>query len=336
MALRGQDDPDIYVADDRGPVFKRKQAPTGHDQHVQNGPRQAPQGQYIDDRYGQGVDDIEVIDLDGMHRPPGPRSSPISSAGRGRSISSPGSLTDPRFAIPLALLLAAVLLIGLALRARSVSDSNSTALSEERAVIEGSELAQRVQEAELRAGFDGLSITEQDGTIIIEGQAADATTAASIGAVARSVDGTQRVDNRVVVAGGAVDVAPTPSTVAPIAGAGGLSEQLAALGRITFETGSADLTVEGAVVVDGVAGFLARDIGAQVEVHGHTDTDGDNTRNQVLSQERAEAVVTALVGRGIAPSRLSAIGFGESQPIEPNITEEGRAANRRIEFLVIR
>ena len=73
----------------------------------------------------------------------------------------------------------------------------------------------------------------------------------------------------------------------------------------------------------------------RIEVHGHTDSDGESVFNQQLSQERAEAVVEALRVRGVDPGRLTAIGFGESNPIEPNITEEGRAVNRRIEFVVV-
>lgn len=266
---------------------------------------------------------VDLTDLERDHRRQ-PRDSMITSAGR-----TSGSLTDPRFAVPLVLFLAAVLLVGMALRSRG---SDTTPVSEP-AVAGRSELAQSVLDAQLRAGFDGLTITDQgDGTIIIEGTAVDATTAASIGAVARSVEGTQRVDNRVVVPGGEVDTVAAAPAQAPAPS--NLGEQLAGVEQITFEVGSADLTAEGDLVVDGVASLLTQSPGAIVAVHGHTDSDGDSTTNQVLSQARAEAVVNALVARGIDANRLSAVGFGESQPIAPNITEEGRATNRRIEFVV--
>ena len=149
--------------------------------------------------------------------------------------------------------------------------------------------------------------------------------------MARSVEGTQLVDNRVVVQGGIVD---TPSNTTPPAAP--LSEQLATVGNVTFETGSTAITNEGAIVVDSAAALLAQDPGARIEIHGHTDSDGDSETNQTLSQQRSEAVLSALVARGIDPSRLTAIGFGESQPIAPNVTDDGRATNRRIEFIVLR
>ena len=167
----------------------------------------------------------------------------------------------------------------------------------------------------------------------MDGVAANATDVAAIGAVARSVEGSQRVDNRVTVEGGSLDT-PFPATESPLTNGGtDLSNQLNNLGNVTFEAGSSDLTNEGAVVVDNVARLLEQSPGIRIEVHGHTDSDGDESANQVLSQQRAQAVVAALAQRGIDSSRLTAVGFGEAQPIAPNITAEGRATNRRIEFV---
>lgn len=275
-------------------------------------------------------DDIDVLDLDDLERvAPGPRRNP-----RGPRQPPPepqgGSWTDPRFLIPLLLFLSAVFVIGMAVRSGSIDEEPAPITPEQ----EQSELALAVTNAELRAGFDGLTISEDDGTIIIEGQASDTIVAASIGAVARSVEGTQRIDNRVVVVGGAVETATAQSTPTAPPNAT-VQQQLDAVGRITFETGSGALTPEGAAAVDSVASILSRAPGLLIEVHGHTDSDGEDIRNEILSQERADAVVIALGQRGVAQTRLTAVGFGESKPIEPNITAEGRAANRRIEFVVV-
>ena len=80
-----------------------------------------------------------------------------------------------------------------------------------------------------------------------------------------------------------------------------------------------------------LAKFLKRFDQVDVSIDGHTDSVGGETYNQQLSQRRSQAVVDMLVNTyGIAPSRLKAVGFGESQPVASNDTEEGRAENRRV------
>ena len=108
-----------------------------------------------------------------------------------------------------------------------------------------------------------------------------------------------------------------------------------ALESITFETGSAIITPEGAAVLDRAATFLAANPAIRVAIEGHTDSEGDEATNLTLSVERAEAVRDYLVEQGIASDRLETEGFGETQPIASNDTEEGRAQNRRIEFRLL-
>ena len=72
-----------------------------------------------------------------------------------------------------------------------------------------------------------------------------------------------------------------------------------------------------------------------IRVEGHTDADGDDLSNLRLSQDRARAVVDALVGRGVDRARLDWAGFGETKPLDSNRTAAGKAANRRVEFLII-
>jgi outer membrane protein OmpA-like peptidoglycan-associated protein len=70
-------------------------------------------------------------------------------------------------------------------------------------------------------------------------------------------------------------------------------------------------------------------------VEGHTDSDGETAFNQSLSERRAEAVVNEMIRLGIDGSRMTSKGFGESAPIDTNSTPEGKANNRRVEFLKI-
>jgi len=74
--------------------------------------------------------------------------------------------------------------------------------------------------------------------------------------------------------------------------------------------------------------------GVAVRITGHTDDIGSERDNQILSEGRANAVRDALISRGIAATRIEAVGKGENEPIADNATEEGRAKNRRVEFMI--
>jgi outer membrane protein OmpA-like peptidoglycan-associated protein len=104
---------------------------------------------------------------------------------------------------------------------------------------------------------------------------------------------------------------------------------------ISFAPDSAELDSGSQATLDSVAEVLAEVPGPPIEVRGHTDSVGPADENQVLSEERAAAVVAYLVEQGVPADRLTATGAGESEPIAPNDTEEGRARNRRIELIVL-
>lgn len=107
--------------------------------------------------------------------------------------------------------------------------------------------------------------------------------------------------------------------------------------KITFDPGSADLTAATQPVVDDIAEILKRCGDLPIRVSGFTDSQGREEMNQQLSQDRADSVLTALRARRVPVSTFESIGFGEENPIADNDTEDGREANRRIEFsLVVR
>jgi outer membrane protein OmpA-like peptidoglycan-associated protein len=86
--------------------------------------------------------------------------------------------------------------------------------------------------------------------------------------------------------------------------------------------------------LDRLVGFLKLNTGIKIKISGHTDNQGDEKSNKILSENRAKAVVSYLINAGISPDRLSYAGFGASIPIDSNLTDEGRAKNRRTEFKI--
>jgi OmpA-OmpF porin, OOP family len=104
---------------------------------------------------------------------------------------------------------------------------------------------------------------------------------------------------------------------------------------IEFESGQATLTDSGKAILDQMSVALLRLKDKHVEVIGHTDNAGSRAGNLSLSQARAEAVKTYVVGRGIKPDMIAVSGEGPDRPVADNRTPEGRARNRRIEFKVV-
>ena len=104
---------------------------------------------------------------------------------------------------------------------------------------------------------------------------------------------------------------------------------------VEFATGSDKVTPAGAAVLDEAARALADNPDADIEISGHTDNVGAPSMNQDLSQRRSTSVKRYLSGKGIAANRMAPKGYGQTQPIADNTTDEGRTRNRRIEFRVI-
>jgi outer membrane protein OmpA-like peptidoglycan-associated protein len=104
---------------------------------------------------------------------------------------------------------------------------------------------------------------------------------------------------------------------------------------INFATGKSNMLPGSERALEGaVKGLLKYDT-VRVEISGHTDNQGGLEYNDNLSQARAETVRSYLIGKGIAESRITAVGYGYSRPRADNKTEKGRAQNRRIEISII-
>ncbi len=100
---------------------------------------------------------------------------------------------------------------------------------------------------------------------------------------------------------------------------------------VTFAPSSTEIRNEDQTALNKLANWLTEHPDARITVTGHTDNDGDPAFNQQLSEQRAEAVVDYLAGKGIDRDRLTAEGYGDSQPVADNGTPAGRTQNRRVE-----
>ena len=104
--------------------------------------------------------------------------------------------------------------------------------------------------------------------------------------------------------------------------------------RIRFESGKADIVADSAGLLDRLIETALRCPNANIEVAGHTDTDGEEPANQSLSEKRAQAVTDYLVKAGLPANRFTPVGYGSTQPIAGNDSDQGKAQNRRIDFVV--
>lgn len=107
--------------------------------------------------------------------------------------------------------------------------------------------------------------------------------------------------------------------------------------QVHFEHDSAKLAPDSMGIVQEIAEVLREHPKLdQIEIQGHTDNSGNEAYNKRLSQERAEAVREALIQHGVEPSRLTARGYGQEKPIAPNVTDAGRARNRRVQLIIVK
>ena len=102
---------------------------------------------------------------------------------------------------------------------------------------------------------------------------------------------------------------------------------------ILFDVNKSTIKAESMGTVNEIVKLMNEHTDLKFRIEGHTDSDGDEAYNQKLSQERAASVKSLLVDSGIDASRFETIGYGESKPIDDNTTPEGKANNRRVEFI---
>ena len=133
-------------------------------------------------------------------------------------------------------------------------------------------------------------------------------------------------------AGGRAGVRPDVSTLVTLE-----ADSIKVRESISFAHGQAELDVASLDLLDAVAQIMKTTDGVKLlTIEGHTDNTGEPDLNLPLSESRAGAVKRYLESKGVASARLASKGFGASQPVDTNDTEEGRARNRRVVFKVTR
>jgi outer membrane protein OmpA-like peptidoglycan-associated protein len=113
------------------------------------------------------------------------------------------------------------------------------------------------------------------------------------------------------------------------------TEQIVITEQIQFEAGKTRIRAVSYPVLDDVAQVMRDSPRMRVRIEGHTDDSGDEAMNVRLSKSRADAVLEYIIGKGIDARRLATEGYGETRPIDSNLTTEGKQRNRRVEFHIL-
>jgi OOP family OmpA-OmpF porin len=172
------------------------------------------------------------------------------------------------------------------------------------------------------AGITGVTASVAGDVATLTGETAGGEQRLAAELAVLSISGIESVDNQITTP-------PTPAEILTTT-----LNDIVALNPIQFSTGSADIRDASKATLDEAIAVLAANPDGAVEVGGHTDSDGGADANRELSQERAQAVVDYLVTGGVAPARLTAVGYGEDSPLVPNSSGDNKKKNRRIEFKV--
>lgn len=125
-------------------------------------------------------------------------------------------------------------------------------------------------------------------------------------------------------------VAPSTATTAPPTTVTPKGTSVTVNADVLFDFGSSDLTPAASGRLGGVLALAHTDTGRKLEIEGYTDSDGDASLNQVLSEKRAQSVAQWLIDQGIDRNRISVVGHGADSPVAANDTDEHKALNRLV------
>jgi len=107
------------------------------------------------------------------------------------------------------------------------------------------------------------------------------------------------------------------------------------LSNVNFQSAKYNIASSSYTYLNQIVKVLKENLNIKIHLKGHTDSDGDDENNFILSQKRAECVANYLTKNGVDKGRITFEGYGESRPITENETKEGKQANRRVELLII-
>lgn len=218
-------------------------------------------------------------------------------------------------------------------RARAAEERSRTAEAERRAADEA-RLKAKEEREQAEADAEAQRLADEEAKRREQEQAAAETKRKADDAAAAKRKAEEDDTRRKELAARKVDDVKAAKEKAEADRCQGLMRSAMAEGVINFAKAKADLTRESYQTLDRLAGIAKACPPARINIIGHTDSEGLEERNQLLSERRANAVATYLETRGVEANRLSTVGYGESRPIATNDTPEGMQQNRRIEFNV--
>ena len=142
--------------------------------------------------------------------------------------------------------------------------------------------------------------------------------------------------DKIVVKADQPPAPPKPKIAKPVLKARVVGKKIEITEKVMFDYNKATIKVDSHQLLKDVATVMTEHKNIKkVRIEGHTDSDGKDKYNKKLSQQRADSVKDFLVKAGIDGSRLESVGYGEEKPVQSNDTDEGKEANRRVEFNIL-